>query len=107
MRNQSKCVYRFLFNSISNLGMFGITEFTAVINPPQLCIMAVGTSRLVPDVDGGVQTWMKVTLSSDNRAVDDALASYFLSVFKEMMENPTLLMSQGVGVDLYSLQLQE
>ncbi len=81
--------------------MFGISEFTAIINPPQACILAVGTSRLVPGENGNIQTHMKVTMSSDGRIVDDALAAQFLEVFKELVENPTLLMSQGVGVDLH------
>ena len=102
-----KCKMFFnVFCRISNLGMFGITEFSAVINPPQVCIMAIGTSRLVPDADGNPITKMTVTLSSDARVVDDDLAARFLEVFKEVIENPTLLMGQGIGVDLFSLQEQ-
>ena len=68
--------------------MFGISEFTAVINPPQACILAAGTSRIGPDSDGHPQTMMTVTLSSDVRVVDDLLAAQFLAVFKDTMENP-------------------
>ncbi|XP_069479465.1 pyruvate dehydrogenase protein X component, mitochondrial [Ambystoma mexicanum] len=82
--------------SISNLGMFGISEFLAVINPPQSCILAVGASRpelrLGQDEEGNPklqkQQLMKVTLSSDGRVVDDELASKFLENFKSNMENP-------------------
>ena len=74
--------------------MFGISEFTAVINPPQACILAVGTSRIGPDCDGHPQTMMTVTLSSDARVVDDSLAAQFLAVFKDTMENPMLMLGQ-------------
>ncbi|XP_073687585.1 pyruvate dehydrogenase protein X component, mitochondrial isoform X2 [Garra rufa] len=82
--------------SISNLGMFGISEFSAVINPPQACILAVGGTRskltLAPqDPDGPVlrtQQLMTVTLSSDGRLVDDQLASRFLEKFRTNLEQP-------------------
>ncbi|KAF4095450.1 hypothetical protein G5714_024528 [Onychostoma macrolepis] len=82
--------------SISNLGMFGISEFSAVINPPQACILAVGSTRaelsLAPqDPDGPVlrtQQLMTVTLSSDGRLVDDELASRFLEKFRTNLEQP-------------------
>ncbi|XP_078482381.1 pyruvate dehydrogenase protein X component, mitochondrial-like [Ciona intestinalis] len=88
--------------TISNLGMFGVREFTAVINPPQSCIMAVGGTRVRPassavDLDDDVisdvtesatDSVMTVTMSSDARVVDDELASKFLSTFKQNMENP-------------------
>uniref|UniRef100_A0A8C5MUV5 Dihydrolipoamide acetyltransferase component of pyruvate dehydrogenase complex n=1 Tax=Leptobrachium leishanense TaxID=445787 RepID=A0A8C5MUV5_9ANUR len=82
--------------SISNLGMFGITGFSAVINPPQSCILAVGKSRielaLVEDEDGNSQVSQKqllnVTLSSDGRLVNDELASQFLERFRTNLENP-------------------
>lgn len=79
--------------SISNLGMFGISGFSAVINPPQACILAVGTSRrelqLCED-DQTLQTkqLMTVTLSSDGRLVDDELASRFLDKFRANLERP-------------------
>uniref|UniRef100_A0A673G331 Dihydrolipoamide acetyltransferase component of pyruvate dehydrogenase complex n=1 Tax=Sinocyclocheilus rhinocerous TaxID=307959 RepID=A0A673G331_9TELE len=82
--------------SISNLGMFGISEFSAVINPPQACILAVGGTRaelrLAPqNPDGPVlrtQQLMTVTLSSDGRLVDDELASRFLEKFRTNLEQP-------------------
>ncbi len=77
--------------TISNLGMFGIDEFTAIINPPNACILAVGAIREVPVVkDGEVVPGkrMKVTLSSDHRIVDGATAAQFLSTLRTMLENP-------------------
>ncbi len=77
--------------SISNLGMFGIEEFTAIINPPDSCIMAVGAIReSVKFVDGVAQPTnvMKVTLSCDHRAVDGAVGSAFLQTFKQLLEDP-------------------
>ncbi|XP_018115751.1 pyruvate dehydrogenase protein X component, mitochondrial isoform X2 [Xenopus laevis] len=82
--------------SISNLGMFGITGFSAVINPPQSCILAVGRSRvelaLTEGEEGNPQLCQKqvmnVTLSSDSRLVDDELASKFLECFRKNLENP-------------------
>ena len=81
--------------TISNLGMFGIEEFTAIINPPDACIMAVGGIREVALVkDGKVVpgTAMKVTLSCDHRVVDGATGAAFLQTFKQFMENPVLLL---------------
>lgn len=79
--------------SISNLGMFGISGFSAVINPPQACILAVGTSRselrLCEDSQTlRTQQLMTVTLSSDGRLVDDELASRFLDKFRANLEQP-------------------
>ncbi|KAK2834396.1 hypothetical protein Q7C36_015097 [Tachysurus vachellii] len=77
--------------SISNLGMFGINGFSAVINPPQACILAVGRSRaeLAPEAEGFcTQHLMTVTLSSDGRLVDDELASRFLEKFRNNLEKP-------------------
>lgn len=77
--------------SISNLGMFGIEEFTAIINPPNACILAVGAIRQEPVVvDGEIKVGnrMKVTLSCDHRVVDGATGSEFLQTFKMYMENP-------------------
>ncbi|XP_014681973.1 PREDICTED: pyruvate dehydrogenase protein X component, mitochondrial-like [Priapulus caudatus] len=81
--------------TISNLGMYGISHFTAVINPPQCCILAVGGSRATVDADSGAPAAaMTVTLSSDARAVDDATAARFLDAFREVVENPFLMVSQ-------------
>ncbi|XP_009462302.1 PREDICTED: pyruvate dehydrogenase protein X component, mitochondrial [Nipponia nippon] len=85
--------------SISNLGMFGVNDFTAVINPPQACILAVGRARpelkIVEDEEGNEKLkqyqLMTVTLSSDGRVVDDELASKFLETLKANIENPVRL----------------
>lgn len=77
--------------TISNLGMFGIEEFTAIINPPNACILAVGAIRDVPVVENGEVVpgkRMKVTLSSDHRVVDGAKAAEFLNTVKQLIENP-------------------
>jgi pyruvate dehydrogenase E2 component (dihydrolipoamide acetyltransferase) len=77
--------------TISNLGMFGIEEFTAIINPPNACILAVGAIRDVPVVKNGEVVpgkRMKVTLSSDHRVVDGAKAAQFLNTVRQMLENP-------------------
>jgi pyruvate dehydrogenase E2 component (dihydrolipoamide acetyltransferase) len=77
--------------TISNLGMFGIEEFTAIINPPNACILAVGAIRDVPVVENGAVVpgkRMKVTLSSDHRIVDGAKAAQFLNTVKNLLENP-------------------
>ncbi len=77
--------------SVSNLGMFGIDEFTAIINPPNACILAVGAIRDVPVVEDGEVVpgkRMKVTLSSDHRIVDGAKAAEFLNTLRGLIENP-------------------
>ncbi|KAI1318707.1 pyruvate dehydrogenase complex dihydrolipoamide acetyltransferase component (E2) [Mortierella claussenii] len=78
--------------TISNMGMYGVKHFTAIINPPQSCILAVGATekRVVPGDDGEIRTAsiMAVTLSSDHRTVDGAVAAQFLKAFKGYMENP-------------------
>lgn len=82
-----------LGGSISNLGMFGISGFSAVINPPQACILAIGSSRTELQLCENDQTLrtqqlMTVTLSSDGRLVDDELASRFLDKFRANLEQP-------------------
>ena len=78
--------------SISNLGMFGVDEFTAIINPPDSCILAVGGIKKVAAFkeDGSIYpvNIMKVTLSADHRVVDGALAASFLQTLKGYLENP-------------------
>ena len=80
--------------TISNLGMFGIKNFSAIVNPPQSCILAVGGSekRVVPDESAengvGVKTVMQVTLSCDHRVVDGAVGAAWLQQFKAYIENP-------------------
>merc|ERR1711872_918936 len=78
--------------TISNLGMFGIAEFTAIINAPQLAILAVGGGRQVIDPETmRATTVMSATLSFDQRCVDDATAADFMTVFQTIMERPELL----------------
>ncbi len=80
--------------TISNLGMYGIDEFTAVINPPAATILAVGATREKPVVVDGtveIRPRMRVTLSCDHRAVDGAMGAEFLATFAEMLENPLRL----------------
>ena len=77
--------------TISNLGMFDIEEFTAIINPPDACILAVGTIVQKPVVKNGaivVGNTMKVTLSCDHRVVDGATGAQFLQTLKSILENP-------------------
>lgn len=80
--------------TISNLGSFGVEEFTAIINPPAASILAVGMSRKVPVVsaDGQIEvaTKMSCTLSSDHRVIDGAAAALFMKDFKNLIENPAL-----------------
>lgn len=81
--------------SVSNLGMFGIREFSAVINPPQGAILAVGAGEQRPVVKDGelaVATVMTVTLSCDHRVVDGALGAEFLGVFKGFIEEPVTML---------------
>ncbi len=81
--------------TVSNLGMFGIEEFTAIINPPDACILAIGAIKQVPVVkDGQIVPGnrMKVTLSCDHRVVDGAKGAAFLVTFKEMMEEPVRIL---------------
>jgi len=80
--------------TISNLGMFGIEEFTAIINQPNACILAVGGIRQVPAVVNGeikIANMMKVTLSSDHRVVDGAVGAKFLQTLKQLLEEPLRL----------------
>lgn len=80
--------------SLSNLGMYGITQFSAIINPPQGCILAVGAGEERPVVRGGLlttATMMTCTLSVDHRVVDGAIGANFLKVFKELIENPVMM----------------
>ena len=80
--------------SVSNLGMYGIKDFTAVINPPQATILAVGAGEERAVVRNGqlaVATIMSVTLSCDHRAVDGALGAELVSAFKTLIENPVMM----------------
>jgi pyruvate dehydrogenase E2 component (dihydrolipoamide acetyltransferase) len=80
--------------SISNLGMLGIDEFTAVINPPEAAILAVGAVTPKPVVRDGqvvVRQMMRVTMSCDHRVIDGATGARFLQTFKRTLENPLLM----------------
>lgn len=82
--------------SVSNLGMFGIDEFTAVINPPEAAILAVGAMTPKPVVREGqvaVRQLMRVTMSCDHRVVDGATGAKFLQTFKKILENPLYLLA--------------
>jgi len=81
--------------SVSNLGMFGIHEFTAVINPPEAGILAVGGTEEVPVVEDGevvVRHRMKVTMSCDHRVIDGATGARFLQTLKMMLEEPAAIL---------------
>ncbi len=81
--------------TVSNLGMFGIEEFTAIINPPDACILAVGGIKETPVVKNGQVVpgnVMKVTLSCDHRAVDGAVGAAFLKTFKGLLEEPVRIL---------------
>ena len=81
--------------TISNLGMYGVDRFTAIINPPQVAILAVGrTQRLfVPDENDQpvLRSFMQLTLSADHRVVDGAQAANFLQDLRTVLEEPALL----------------
>lgn len=81
--------------SISNLGMMGIKEFTAIINPPEAGILAVGGASPTPVVRDGqivIRNMMNVTMSCDHRIVDGATGAKFLQTFKQMLENPVVML---------------
>jgi len=81
--------------SVSNLGMFGMKEFTSIINPPQACIMAVSAGEERPVARNGevvVRTVMTVTLTCDHRVVDGATGAQWLQVFKAMVETPATML---------------
>jgi len=81
--------------TISNLGMFGVDHFTAIINPPQAAILAVGAGLEKPVVRDGkivVGQEMSITLSADHRVVDGASAAQFLQTLKELLENPAVML---------------
>ncbi len=81
--------------TISNLGMFDIEEFTAIINPPDACILAVGSIKQIPVVKGGAVVpgnVMKLTLSCDHRVVDGASGAAFLKTLKDYLEQPVMML---------------
>ena len=80
--------------SVSNLGMFGIDQFTAIINPPEVGILAIGAVEDKPVIVGDeieVRKKLRVTMSCDHRAVDGAVGAKFLQTLKRMLENPLML----------------
>jgi pyruvate dehydrogenase E2 component (dihydrolipoamide acetyltransferase) len=80
--------------SVSNLGMFGVDEFTAIINPPEAAILAVGAMTAKPVVRNNeivIRQMMRVTMSCDHRVVDGATGAKFLQTFKKILENPLFL----------------
>jgi pyruvate dehydrogenase E2 component (dihydrolipoamide acetyltransferase) len=82
--------------SISNLGMFGIKEFTAIINPPEAGILAIGGSAPVPvvrDKEIVIRNIMNVTMSCDHRVVDGATGALFLQTFRQMLEQPGMMLA--------------
>ena len=82
--------------TISNLGMFGITSFSAVINPPQGAILAIGAGEeraVVKNGEIAVATVMTVTMSCDHRVIDGAVGASWLKLFKEIIENPVLALA--------------
>ena len=84
--------------TISNLGMFNIESFTAIINPPDACILAIGAIKQIPVVKNGMVqpgNVMKVTLSCDHRVVDGVVGSKFLNTLKALLENPIVMLGQG------------
>jgi pyruvate dehydrogenase E2 component (dihydrolipoamide acetyltransferase) len=81
--------------TVSNLGMYGIREFSAIINPPQSCLLAVGAAEKRPIVKDGalaVATMATCTLSADHRSVDGAKGAEFLAIFKRLVEDPLTMM---------------
>jgi pyruvate dehydrogenase E2 component (dihydrolipoamide acetyltransferase) len=81
--------------SVSNLGMFDIDQFTAIINPPEAGILAVGSTIEKPVVEDGevvVRRRMRVTMSCDHRVIDGASGARFLRTFRAMLENPLEMM---------------
>jgi pyruvate dehydrogenase E2 component (dihydrolipoamide acetyltransferase) len=81
--------------SISNLGMMGIKEFTAIINPPEAAIIAIGGAFPAPVVRDGqvvIRSMMNVTMSCDHRAIDGATGAKFLQTFKQMLEQPAMML---------------
>ena len=80
--------------TLSNLGMFSVNAFAAIVTPPQVAILATGKASRVPRYDGDEivpRTVLTATLSADHRAVDGAEAGRFMNTFKQTLENPTLL----------------
>ena len=89
--------------SISNLGMFGISEFAAIINPPQSSILAVGSIQRLPRIDGNkinIMNTLKSTLSADHRVLDGVVAAKLLKDFNDIIENPFDLWLQSKDMEV-------
>ena len=89
--------------SISNLGMYGISEFAAIINPPQSSILAVGSIQKLPKLEGKnikEVNILKSTLSADHRALDGAVAAKLLKDFHDIIENPFALWLQSKDMEI-------
>lgn len=82
--------------TISNMGMYNVTNFAPIVNPPQACILGVGSAipRVLPGEDGAfrVANVMGVTLSSDHRVVDGALAAEWTQYFRKFIETPEMML---------------
>ena len=81
--------------TISNLGMYGVDSFAAILNPPQSCIFAVGVAKEVPVVKDGkivVGSIMSITCSCDHRAIDGAVCAQLMNKIKDYIENPVRLL---------------
>jgi len=86
--------------SISNLGMYGVDQFDAIINPPQCAILAIGSAKpqvVVKNGELAIATIMRATLSLDHRAIDGAAGAEFLAVLCEQLQNPEILFSKNVS----------
>jgi pyruvate dehydrogenase E2 component (dihydrolipoamide acetyltransferase) len=81
--------------TVSNLGMYGVRDFSAIINPPEVCILAVSAAEKRPVVRDNTivpRTVMTVTLSADHRAVDGATAAEFLRTLRRLLEEPGMML---------------
>ena len=82
--------------SISNLGMFGIVEFTAIINPPEAAILAIGAAEEKVVAENGemvVRPRMRMTMSCDHRVIDGAMGAKFLQTVRELVEDPMMMIA--------------
>ena len=80
--------------SVSNLGMFGIDQFTAIINPPEAGIIAIGTGEdrlVVEDGEAVVRKRVRITMSCDHRIIDGAVGARYLTTLRRLVENPLML----------------
>ena len=81
--------------TLSNLGMFGLKSFDAIINPPQAAILAIGAGEkrsIIVDNEQAIASMMTISMSADHRVIDGALAARFLKVLKHLLEHPAILL---------------